>query len=102
MAAAGQSRLVTGNARCFRCGSAENLVAPYANFTCLTCLAVVCPEIECETQQYIRLGECCPVCAGQLIILFSSFHAFAYIDLKKNMFIQPNNLKRSIHFFPIS
>jgi hypothetical protein len=29
------------------------------------CAGVVCPEVECETQQYIRLGECCPVCAGQ-------------------------------------
>lgn len=30
-----------------------------------SCDGVVCPEVQCETQQYIRLGECCPVCAGQ-------------------------------------
>lgn len=33
------------------------------------CAGVVCPEVECETQQYIRLGECCPVCAGQFLSL---------------------------------
>ena len=33
------------------------------------CAGVVCPQIECQTQQYIPLGECCSICAGNFIEL---------------------------------
>ena len=30
------------------------------------CDEVECPEIQCGTQQYIPLGQCCPICAGKI------------------------------------
>jgi hypothetical protein len=33
----------------------------------LDCQYVVCPEIDCATQSYVPLGQCCPVCAGETI-----------------------------------
>ncbi|CAG0918647.1 unnamed protein product [Notodromas monacha] len=30
----------------------------------IDCQYVICPEVDCATQSYVPLGQCCPVCAG--------------------------------------
>lgn len=35
------------------------------------CEGVVCTELECPSLQYIPLGQCCPICAGEQTNLFT-------------------------------
>lgn len=40
------------------------------------CAGVICVEKECQTHNYIPLGECCPVCAGKYIFVMLLFLQF--------------------------
>jgi hypothetical protein len=46
------------------CGEAQP--APTLEPGTVDCRFVICPEVECVTQTYIPLGQCCPVCAGKI------------------------------------
>jgi hypothetical protein len=35
------------------------------------CEGVICTELECPSLQYIPLGQCCPVCAGEQTYFFT-------------------------------
>ena len=30
------------------------------------CDGIVCPALVCEGEQYVPLGQCCPVCPGDV------------------------------------
>lgn len=42
------------------------------------CAGVLCPEVDCDNQ-YIPLGQCCPVCPGVYHLLYYDFSLFSII-----------------------
>jgi len=44
--------------------SKQNEFWLFSNWAEINCDDVECPEIQCATQQYIPLGQCCPICTG--------------------------------------